>query len=172
VVDIAYAMPSYDLPSCVAYSPPLGNYILVSKPSASFQGSNNPKLCWEKNPNPYVFSPNPYGLRGIEGVSILSKSKSPPIRINPLRSIWIENNRTSPKGKEMENFKEKEVEKPKDNNEDPTKLSSKSHKNKDDKKKKMKQVAYYKTNSSTSYFFKLFSHSSQCNYPITFSSSW
>jgi hypothetical protein len=42
------------------------------------------------------FYPNPYGLRGIEGVSIPSKSKSPPIRINPLQSIWIENNRTSP----------------------------------------------------------------------------
>jgi hypothetical protein len=41
--------------------------------------------------------PNPYGLRGIEGVSILSKSKFPSIRINPLQSIWIENNRTSPK---------------------------------------------------------------------------
>jgi hypothetical protein len=35
-------------------------------------------------------------LRGIEGVLIPSKSKSPPIRINPLQSIWIENNRTSP----------------------------------------------------------------------------
>jgi hypothetical protein len=42
------------------------------------------------------FYPNPYGLRGIEGVSIYNKSKSPPIRINPLQSIWIENNRTSP----------------------------------------------------------------------------
>jgi hypothetical protein len=42
------------------------------------------------------FYPNPYGLRGIEGVSIPSKSKSPSIRINPLQSIWIENNRTSP----------------------------------------------------------------------------
>jgi hypothetical protein len=42
------------------------------------------------------FYPNPYGLRGIEGVSIPDKSKSPPIRINPLQSIWIENNRTSP----------------------------------------------------------------------------
>jgi hypothetical protein len=39
------------------------------------------------------FYPNPYGLRGI---SIPSKSKSPPIRINPLQFIWIENNRTSP----------------------------------------------------------------------------
>jgi hypothetical protein len=44
------------------------------------------------------FYPNPYGLRGIEGVLIPSKSKSPPIRINPLQSIWIENNRTSPQG--------------------------------------------------------------------------
>jgi hypothetical protein len=34
--------------------------------------------------------------RWIERVSILSKSKSPPISINPLRSIWIKNNRTSP----------------------------------------------------------------------------
>jgi hypothetical protein len=42
------------------------------------------------------FYPNPYGLRGIEGVSIPSNSKSLPIRINPLQSIWIENNRTSP----------------------------------------------------------------------------
>jgi hypothetical protein len=42
------------------------------------------------------FYPNPYGLMGIEGVSIPSKPKSLPIRINPLRSIWIENNRTSP----------------------------------------------------------------------------
>jgi hypothetical protein len=42
------------------------------------------------------FYPNPYGLRGIEGVSIPNKSKSPPIHINPLPSIWIENNRTSP----------------------------------------------------------------------------
>jgi hypothetical protein len=42
------------------------------------------------------FYPNPYGLRGIERVSISSKSKSLPIRINPLQSIWIENNRTSP----------------------------------------------------------------------------
>ena len=41
------------------------------------------------------FYPNPYGLRGIEGVSIPSKSKSLPIRINPLESIWIENNRTN-----------------------------------------------------------------------------
>jgi hypothetical protein len=40
--------------------------------------------------------PNPYGLRGIEGVSIPSKSKFLEIRINPLQSIWIENNRTSP----------------------------------------------------------------------------
>jgi hypothetical protein len=37
----------------------------------------------------------------IEGVSIPSKSKSPPIRINPPQSIWIENNRTSPRGVEM-----------------------------------------------------------------------
>jgi hypothetical protein len=44
-------------------------------------------------------------LRGIEGVSIPSKSKSPPIRINPLQSIWIENNRTSPKGVNMQNLK-------------------------------------------------------------------
>jgi hypothetical protein len=42
------------------------------------------------------FYHNPYGSRGIERVSIPSKSKSPPIRINPLQSIWIENNRTSP----------------------------------------------------------------------------
>jgi hypothetical protein len=42
------------------------------------------------------FYPNPYGLRGIDGVSIPSKSKSPPIHINPLQSIWIENNRTGP----------------------------------------------------------------------------
>jgi hypothetical protein len=41
--------------------------------------------------------PNPYGLRGIERVSIPSKSKSLPIRINPLQSIWIENNRISSK---------------------------------------------------------------------------
>jgi hypothetical protein len=40
---------------------------------------------------------NPYELRGIEGVSILNKSKFISIRINPLQSIWIENNRTSPK---------------------------------------------------------------------------
>jgi hypothetical protein len=40
--------------------------------------------------------PNRYGLRGIEGVSIPSKSKFPPIHINPLQSIWIENNQTSP----------------------------------------------------------------------------
>jgi hypothetical protein len=33
----------------------------------------------------------------IEGVSIPSKSKSLTIRINPLQSIWTENNRTSPK---------------------------------------------------------------------------
>jgi hypothetical protein len=38
------------------------------------------------------FYHNPYGLRGIEGVLIPSKSKSLPIRINPLQSIWIENN--------------------------------------------------------------------------------
>jgi hypothetical protein len=42
------------------------------------------------------FYPNPYGLRGIEGDSIPSKSKSPSICINPFQSIWIENNRTSP----------------------------------------------------------------------------
>jgi hypothetical protein len=35
-------------------------------------------------------------LRGIEGVSIPIKSKSLAIPINPLQSIWIENNRTSP----------------------------------------------------------------------------
>jgi hypothetical protein len=35
----------------------------------------------------------------IERDSIPSKSKSPPIRINPLQSVWIENNRTSPKEK-------------------------------------------------------------------------
>jgi hypothetical protein len=44
------------------------------------------------------FYPNSYGLRGIEGVSIPSKSKSLSICINPLQSIWIENNRTSPYG--------------------------------------------------------------------------
>jgi hypothetical protein len=44
------------------------------------------------------FYPNPYRLRGIEGVSIPSNSKSPSIRINPLQSIWIENNRTRPLG--------------------------------------------------------------------------
>jgi hypothetical protein len=33
------------------------------------------------------FYPNPYELRGIEGVLIPSKSKSPSIRINPLQSI-------------------------------------------------------------------------------------
>jgi hypothetical protein len=42
------------------------------------------------------FYPNPYRLRGIEEVSIPIKSKSPPIRINPLQSIWIENNQTMP----------------------------------------------------------------------------
>jgi hypothetical protein len=42
------------------------------------------------------FYPNPYELRRIVGVSIPSKSKSLSIRINPLQSIWIENNRTSP----------------------------------------------------------------------------
>jgi hypothetical protein len=42
------------------------------------------------------FYPNPYGFRRIEGVSIPNKSKSLPIYINPLQSIWIENNRTSP----------------------------------------------------------------------------
>jgi hypothetical protein len=42
------------------------------------------------------FYPNPYGLRGIEGVSIPSKSKSLTIHINPLQPVWIENNRTSP----------------------------------------------------------------------------
>jgi hypothetical protein len=39
---------------------------------------------------------NPYGLMGIEEVSIPSKSKSLSIRINPFQSIWIGNNRTSP----------------------------------------------------------------------------
>jgi hypothetical protein len=43
------------------------------------------------------FSPNPYGLRGIEGVSIPSNLKYPLIRINLIRSIWIENNRTNPR---------------------------------------------------------------------------
>jgi hypothetical protein len=38
------------------------------------------------------FYPNPYGLRGIERVLIPSKSKSLSIHINPLQSIWIENN--------------------------------------------------------------------------------
>jgi hypothetical protein len=42
------------------------------------------------------FYPNPYGLRGIEGVLIPGKSKSFSIRIDPLQSVWIENNRTSP----------------------------------------------------------------------------
>jgi hypothetical protein len=42
------------------------------------------------------FYPNPYGLRGIEGVLIPIKSKSLSICINPLQSIWIENNRISP----------------------------------------------------------------------------
>jgi hypothetical protein len=42
------------------------------------------------------FYPNPYGLRGIEEILIPNKSKSPSIRINPLQSIWIENNRTGP----------------------------------------------------------------------------
>jgi hypothetical protein len=40
------------------------------------------------------FYRNPYGLRGIEGVLISSKSKYLIIRINLLQSIWIENNRT------------------------------------------------------------------------------
>jgi hypothetical protein len=44
------------------------------------------------------FHLNSYRLRGIERVSILNKSKSLSIRINPLQSIWIENNRTSPHG--------------------------------------------------------------------------
>jgi hypothetical protein len=34
----------------------------------------------------------------IERILIHSKSKSPPIHINSLQSIWIKNNRTSPKG--------------------------------------------------------------------------
>jgi hypothetical protein len=42
--------------------------------------------------------PNPYELRGIDGVLIPSKLKSLSIRINPLQSIWIENNRTNPYG--------------------------------------------------------------------------
>jgi hypothetical protein len=46
---------------------------------------------------PVRFYPNPYGLREIEGFLIPSKSKSLSIGINPLQSIWIENNRTSPK---------------------------------------------------------------------------
>jgi hypothetical protein len=46
--------------------------------------------------------PNPYGLKGVEGVSIPSKSKSFTIRIDPLQSIWIENNRTSPGGEDLE----------------------------------------------------------------------
>jgi hypothetical protein len=44
--------------------------------------------------------PNPHGLgakrTSPEGDSIPSKSKSPLICINPLQSIWIENNRTKP----------------------------------------------------------------------------
>jgi hypothetical protein len=48
-------------------------------------------------------------LRWIEGVSIPSKSKSLSIRINPLQSIWIENNRTSPKRTEARGLKNKEV---------------------------------------------------------------
>jgi hypothetical protein len=44
--------------------------------------------------------PQSIWIEGIERVSIPSKSKSPPIHINPLQSIWIENNRTSPKGAE------------------------------------------------------------------------
>jgi hypothetical protein len=39
------------------------------------------------------FYSNPYRLRGIEDVSILSKSKYLPIHINLFQSIWIENNR-------------------------------------------------------------------------------
>jgi hypothetical protein len=41
--------------------------------------------------------PQSIWIRGIEGVSIPSKSKSLSIRINPLQSIWIENNETGPK---------------------------------------------------------------------------
>jgi hypothetical protein len=48
------------------------------------------------------------------------------------------------KGKEMK----KEGEKPKINDEDPTKSSSKSHK--DGKNKKLKKVVYYETDSFTS----------------------
>jgi hypothetical protein len=45
--------------------------------------------------------PNPYGLKGIEGVSIPSKLKFLLIRINPLQSVWIENNRTSPEATDL-----------------------------------------------------------------------
>jgi hypothetical protein len=41
------------------------------------------------------FYSNPYELRGFERVLIPNKLKSFLIRINPLQSIWIENNRTS-----------------------------------------------------------------------------
>jgi hypothetical protein len=40
--------------------------------------------------------PQSIWIEGIEGVLIPGKSKSPLIHINPLQSIWIENNRTSP----------------------------------------------------------------------------
>jgi hypothetical protein len=40
--------------------------------------------------------PQSIWIEGIEGVSIPSKLKSPSNRINPLQSIWIENNRRSP----------------------------------------------------------------------------
>jgi hypothetical protein len=56
-------------------------------------GDRDVKLLWLVR-----FYLNPYGLRGIEGVSIPSKSKYIPIRINLLQSIWIENNRTSTTG--------------------------------------------------------------------------
>jgi hypothetical protein len=45
---------------------------------------------WEKILKLVGFYPNPYRLRGIEGVLISSNSKSSLIRINPLQSIWIE----------------------------------------------------------------------------------
>jgi hypothetical protein len=38
---------------------------------------------------------------GIEGVLIPSKSKFPSIRVNPLQSIWIKNNRTKPEELEL-----------------------------------------------------------------------
>jgi hypothetical protein len=54
--------------------------------------------------------------------------------------------------KHMGNVMEKEVEKPKDNDGELTKWSSKSHK-KDDKKKEMKKVVYLKGNVPLGYFY-------------------